>query len=228
MAGIVFSADGRRSRGIAGTFSVVARCSRTLSLGVCVSTAVPAVGSVVPHVEPQVGAIATQGYTRVIYGTDGLRLLEKGLSAQSTLEALLREDSDRELRQIAIIDRKGRKAAFTGEETPPWRGHIFGEDCVAAGNMLASGKVLKAMIGAFEGSEESLAERLMRSLEAGDSAGGDRRGKMSAALLVADEMPVLDTRPLLSLRVDAHAEPVKELRRVFETYREWVVGVRGE
>ncbi|MCW4027552.1 MAG: DUF1028 domain-containing protein [Candidatus Bathyarchaeota archaeon] len=228
MAGIVFSADGRRSRGITGTFSVVARCSRTSSLGVCVSTAVPAVGSVVPHVEPQVGAVATQGYTRVIYGTDGLRLLEKGLSAQSTLEALLREDSDRELRQIAIIDRKGRKAAFTGEETPPWRGHIFGEDCVAAGNMLASGKVLKAMIGAFEGSEESLAERLVRSLEAGDRAGGDRRGKMSAALLVADEVPVLDARPLLSLRVDAHAEPVKELRRVFETYREWFAGVRGE
>lgn len=105
---------------------------------------------------------------------------------------------------------------------------MFGEDCVAAGNMLASGKVLKAMIGAFEGSEESLAERLVRSLEAGDRAGGDRRGKMSAALLVADEVPVLDTRPILSLRVDAHAEPVRQLRRVFETYREWVVGVRGE
>jgi len=205
-----------------GTFSLVARCPRTSALGVCVSTAVPAVGSVVPYVELGVGAIATQGYSNVVYGVEGIKLLKKGLSPRAALEALLREDSQRELRQVAVIDRNGRKAAFTGEETSVWKGHIIEEDCIAAGNTLASSKVLEAMINSFKGSEGWLAERLMRSLEAGEEAGGDRRGKMSSALLVADEKTVLETRPLLSLRVDLHAEPVKELRRIFEAYKEWV------
>ena len=204
-----------------GTFSLVARCPRTSSLGICVSTAVPAVGSVVPHVKLGVGAIATQGYTNVLYGIDGLKLLRKGLSPRAALEAMLRKDPQRGLRQVAIIDKRGRKAAFTGEETLAWTNHIIKEDCIAAGNTLTSGKVLEAMIESFGGSEGWLAERLMRSLEAGEEAGGDRRGKMSSALLVADEKMVLETRPLLSLRVDLHAEPVKELRRIFEAYKGW-------
>jgi len=101
------------------------------------------------------------------------------------------------------------------------------EDCVAAGNMLTSGKVLEVMVGAFQGSDGWLAERLMLSLEAGDKAGGDRRGKMSAALLVADEELVSETRPLLSLRVDVHPRPVKELRTAFETYKEWIEAAQG-
>lgn len=217
------NAQGKTKPGnIAGTFSIVARCHRTSALGVSVSTAVPAVGSVVPHVQLGVGAIATQGYTNILYGIDGLRLLGKGFSPQDTLEALRREDSRRELRQVAIIDRKGRKAAFTGKETLEWHGHIVGEDCIASGNMLTSGKVLEAMVETFESSEGWLADRLMWSLEAGDEAGGDRRGRMSAALIVADEEMVLETRPLLSLRVDVHVEPVKELSRVFETYKVWI------
>lgn len=217
-----------KGQNVAGTFSMVARCRRTLALGVCVSTAIPAVGSVVPHVQLGVGAIATQGYTNVLYGIDGLRLLGKGFSPQDTLEALRREDSKRELRQVAIIDKKGGKAVFTGKETPEWHGHIVGEDCIASGNLLTSGKVLDAMIETFEGSEGWLADRLMWSLEAGDEAGGDRRGRMSAALLVADEEMVLGTRPLLSLRVDVHAEPVKELSRVFETYKVWIEAAHRE
>lgn len=222
MAGVELSGES-----LAGTFSMVARCHRTSALGVCVSTAVPSVGSVVPHVGLRVGAIATQGYTNVVYGIDGLRLLRKGFAPQSILDTLLKEDSDRELRQVAIIDRKGRKAAFTGEETSGWRCHIIGEDCVVAGNMLTSGKVVEAMVRAFAESEGWLAERLMRSLEAGAEAGGDRRGKMSAALLVADEELVLETRPLLSLRVDVHAEPVRELRRAFEAYKAWIEVTHG-
>ena len=218
---------GRAPESLAGTFSMVARCYRTSALGVCVSTAVPAVGSVVPHVGLRVGAIATQGYTNILYGIDGLRLLEKGFSPQTTLDTLLAEDSKKELRQVAIIDRRGRKAAFTGEGTLGWRGHMIEEDCVAAGNMLTSGKVLEVMVGAFQGSDGWLAERLMLSLEAGDKAGGDRRGKMSAALLVADEELVSETRPLLSLRVDVHPRPVKELRTAFETYKEWIEAAQG-
>lgn len=228
MAGVELSVERKTPESLAGTFSMVARCHRTSALGVCVSTAVPAAGSIVPHVEPRVGAIATQGYTNVVYGTDGLRLLQKGFSPQTALEALLEEDSRSELRQVTIIDRRGRKAAFTGEETVGWRGHIIGEDCVAAGNMLTSGKVLEVMLEAFGDSEGWLAERLMRSLEAGDEAGGDRRGKMSAALLVADEELVLKTRPLLSLRVDVHAEPVRELRRAFEAYKAWIEVAHGK
>ena len=113
MAGVDICGGGESRESLVGTFSVVARCRRTLALGVCVATAVPAVGSVVPHVELHVGDIATQGYTNVIYGIDGLELMKKGFSPQTTLDALLREDLKRELRQVAIIDRRGRKAAFT-------------------------------------------------------------------------------------------------------------------
>jgi len=205
----------------AGTFSMVARCPKTSALGVCVSTAVPAVGSVVPHVEPGVGAVATQGYTNILYGVNGLKLLKMGFSPQTALEALLREDSESEMRQVAIIDKIGRRAAFTGRKTPEWKGHIIGEDCIAAGNMLTSGRVLETMVETFENSEGWLAERLMLALEAGQEAGGDKRGKVSAALLVADKEPTVETRPFLSLRIDMHTDPVKELRRIFEAYKEW-------
>jgi len=204
------------------TFSIVARYPETSALGMCVSTAIPAVGSVVPHVEANVGVIATQGYTNIAYGIKGLKLLRMGFSPQTTLEALLREDSEREMRQVIIIDRLGRKAAFTGKENAEWKGHIIGEDYVAAGNMLVSDRVLKAMADTFESSNGRLAERLMQSLEAGEAAGGDKRGKMSAALIVVGGMEHPKTRPFLSLRVDLHEEPVKELRRAFDSYKKWL------
>ena len=113
-----------------GTFSMVARCPKTGALGVCVSTATLAVGSVVPHVEANVGAIATQGYTNIKYGVKGLKLLRLGLSPKTALEALLKDDSQRDLRQVIIIDKYGRKAAHTGMRTSEWRGHIIGDDYV--------------------------------------------------------------------------------------------------
>lgn len=204
-----------------GTFSLVARCSRTYALGVCVSTAVPAVGSVVPHAEARIGAIATQGYTNIHYGIEGLKLLRMGFSPRTALKAMLSKDPEKEKRQIAIINSAGEKAAFTGRENTEWKGHIIRENCVAAGNTLASGKVLEAMGETFETSKGSLAERLMRALEAGDAAGGDKRGKVSAALLVVGGEEFVQTRPFLSLRVDLHDEPVRELRRIFEAYRKW-------
>lgn len=200
------------------TFSIVARCPKTLALGVCVSTAIPAVGSVVPHVEAKVGAIATQGQTSILYGTNGLKLLKMGFSPQTALDAMLKEDSKREKRQVAIIDRDGRTAVFTGRETLEWRGHFIGEDYAAAGNSLAGVQVVKAMAETFENSEGDLAERLLKALEAGQEAGGDRRGKASAALVVVDKQP-LPTRPFVDLRVDAHPNPVAELRRVWEDFK---------
>lgn len=202
---------------------MVARCQRTLALGACVASGSPAVGSVVPHVESNVGALAVQGYTNFFHGVNGLRLLREGYPPQEVIEILLRNDNLREMRQIILIDSSGRRAAFTGRETPEWRGHIIGENYVAAGNLLSSGRVLEKMTEEFEESEgEPLAERLMRALEAGEGAGGDRRGSHSAALIVAEREPIHEARPIINLRVDLHEDPVKELRRIFESYKDWL------
>ena len=197
------------------TFSIVARCPKTKALGVSVSTAVPAVGSVVPHVEAGVGAIATQAQTNILYGIEGLKLLKKGLPPQAALETMLQRDIDREKRQVIIIDAQGRTAAFTGRENIDWKGHMIGKDCAVAGNMLAGSRVIIAMVETFEATKGKLAERLLKALEAGQEAGGDKRGRMSAALLVAGEQWISETRPVLDLRVDAHQDPVKELRRIY-------------
>ncbi len=201
------------------TFSIVARCPRTLALGVAVTTAVPAVGSVVPHVKANVGAIATQAQTNIAYGTDGLLLLEKGEVPEKALKKLLAKDKDREKRQVIIIDAKGMKAAFTGKQTEDWKGHAIGEDCVVAGNMLTGSNVIQTMHDSFKEEKGTLAVRLLKALEAGQYAGGDKRGRLSAALLVADSRWIGSSRPLLDLRVDAHSNPVAELRRVYTVSR---------
>jgi len=200
------------------TFSIIARCAETSALGVCVATAVPAVGSVVPHAEEGVGAIATQAYTEISYGIKGLQLLKMGFSPQTALEAMLKEDKNREVRQVTIIDKDGRTAAFTGKKTIDWKGHLTGKNYAVAGNMLVGSKVIEAMAGTFENSKGELSERLMKALEAGQKAGGDKRGKVSAALLVVGERQI-ETRPFLDLRVDEHQNPVKELRRIYEVYK---------
>lgn len=205
------------------TFSIVARDSKTKALGVCVSTAVPAVGSVVPHVKEGVGAIATQAHTNVFYGINGLKLLKMGFSAQTALEAILREDRNKEKRQVIIIDAKGGTAAFTGKETGEWKGHLIGKDYAIAGNILVGSQVLKAMAERFESAEGNLAQRLLEALEAGQEAGGDKRGQLSAALLVAGELWKTETRPRLDLRVDAHPEPIKELWRIYKVSRDYFV-----
>ncbi len=197
------------------TFSIIARCPKTLALGVAVSTAVPAVGSVVPHVKVNVGAIATQAQTNIMYGKEGIRLLEKDFTPQKALETLLATDKDGEKRQVTIIDAQGNTAAFTGKETVSWKGHIIGKDYVVAGNMLVGSRVARAMRDSFEKEKGSLAQRLFKALMAGQDAGGDKRGRMSAALLVADSRWTDSSRPLLDLRVDAHSDPVEELGRVY-------------
>jgi len=208
---------------LSATFSLVARCSRTNELGVCVATAIPAVGSVVPYAEIGVGAIATQALTNVTYGTQGLELLRLGLSPQEALERMLREDSERESRQVIMIDAQGRTAAFTGSANVDWKGHLVGENCVAAGNMLVGEQVIQEMAEAFDASRGELEERLLVALEAGQKAGGDKRGKRSAALLVMKRREYRGVRPFIDLRVDYHEEPLEELRRIFEAYRAWSI-----
>lgn len=190
-------------------------------LGVAVSTAIPAVGSAVPHVEAGVGAIATQAQTNVFYGVEGLRLLRKGLTPKAALDDMLSKDKDREKRQVIIIDAQGRTTAFTGRENVDWKGHSIGKDHAVAGNMLVGEHVIEAMSRTFESEKGNLPERLLKALEAGQEAGGDKRGRMSAALLVADQRWKSATRPLLDLRVDAHPNPVEELYRVFAISRKY-------
>ena len=202
-----------------GTFSMVARCERTGELGVCVSTAVPAVGSIVPHAELDVAAIATQATSNVMYGVKGLQLIKLGLSPSSALDALLREDEKREVRQVIMIDKDGRTAAFTGRETVEWKGHLTGRNYATAGNMLVGPQVIEAMAKTFESADGPLEERLMKVLEAGQNAGGDKRGRVSAALLVMKRLEADSPRPWVDLRVDEHPDPIPELRRIYEIFK---------
>ena len=195
------------------TFSIAARCAKSGQLGVAVSTKVPAVGSLCPFVRAATGAVATQAWVNPYLGPRVLEALARGLDAQAALRQVLEHEVDREIRQIGVVDAKGGSAAFTGAEADPWKGHLAGPDYAVQGNMLVGEETIAAMVEAFVNSAgEPLAERLVRSLEAGQTAGGDRRGRQSAALLVHGT----EDYPLAELRVDEHPDPVAELRRVYE------------
>jgi uncharacterized Ntn-hydrolase superfamily protein len=202
------------------TFAIVARCPKTSALGIAVATAAPAVGSRVPHAEPGVGAIATQGNTNIAYGIRGLELLKKGLSSQTALKIMLKNDEERETRQVIIIDKNGRRAAFTGKETIDWKGHLMGKDYVVAGNILAGRQVIESMARTFENTRGELARRLLAALEAGQKSGGDKRGKTSAALLVTEKESTAQQQ-FTFLYVDIHENPVEELKRIFTEYQKF-------
>ena len=206
-----------------GTFSIVAFDPKTGDLGVAVASKFLAVGSVVPYAKAGVGAIATQSFANTTFGPKGLELLRKGLTPSQVLKQLLASDKDRELRQVGIVDAKGRAAAFTGKKCLPWAGHIVGKGFAVQGNILAGEQVVKAMAKAFQETQGELAERLMAALEAGEQAGGDARGKQSAAILVVRKgagYGGFDDR-YIDLRVDDHPEPVKELRRILTIKLAW-------
>jgi uncharacterized Ntn-hydrolase superfamily protein len=195
------------------TFSITARCEKTGMLGVAVSTARPAVGSLVPYVKSGLGAIATQALVNPFYGIDGIHLLSEGLSVDEVLERLLAADPDRERRQCSIVGSDGNSTAFTGKETVPWQGHLIGHQFVVAGNMLTGPETIDAMFDTYQALEnESLPERLLAALCSGQEAGGDKRGRQSAALFVVRD----EKYPLVDIRVDEHVDPVKELIRVYE------------
>lgn len=194
------------------TFSITARCAKTNQFGVAVSTAIPGVGGLCPYVRSGVGAIASQSFVNPYIGINGLNYLEEGLSAEQVLDRVLEEDPVPNLRQVSIVDKKGGAVAFTGDKCDTWNGHITADNVAIAGNMLVGEETLQAMKQSFdETTDESLSERLLKALEAGQAAGGDKRGKQSAALLVVDK----EDYPLVDLRVDEHADPVTELRRVY-------------
>jgi uncharacterized Ntn-hydrolase superfamily protein len=208
------------------TFSIVAADPARGDWGVAVASKFPAVGAVVPYARAGVGAIATQAWANVAYGPDGLHMLESGRTADEVLAALVEADEGRAQRQAGVVDPEGRVATFTGDQCMAWAGGSTGEGFACQGNILAGPAVIDAMAAAFRQTEGELVDRLLAALEAGEAAGGDRRGKQSAAILVARHAAGYEGRSdrYVDLRVDDHPEPVGELRRVFEVYdREFLV-----
>jgi uncharacterized Ntn-hydrolase superfamily protein len=216
------------------TFSIVAVDPATRETGVAVTTRNPCVGNAVPWVRAGVGAVATQGGTRVEYGPDLLDLLAKGTSPKDALDRLVTADSDRERRQVGVISVDGRSAQWTGagqkgaESRGDWTAEQSGATFAVQGNSLVSPEVVKAVAATFQASEGSprhLADRLIEALNAGHQLGGDgRHGEtQSAAVLVADPRPGMSRRPdgqTVNINVCEHPDPVKELRRIYDTASE--------
>ena len=202
------------------TYSIVACDLEAGQWGVAVQSKFLAVGSVVPWAEPGAGAVATQSYANPRYGPDGLTLLRQGLGAQEVVDRLVAEDEGRDERQVGVVDARGGAATFTGGGCHEWAGGRVGAGYAAQGNILVSETTVDALAGTFESSSGLLATRLLECLAAAQAAGGDRRGQQSASLLVVQRdggyAGLSDS--VVDLRVDDHARPVEELRRLYEIH----------
>ena len=200
------------------TFSIVAHADG--QWGVAVASKFLAVGAAVPAARWDVGAVATQAWANLAYRPDGLALLAEGRTAADVVEALSGKDPMREHRQVGVVDRYGETAAWTGSECHDWAGHLHGDGWSAQGNILTGPEVLQVMSATFVTSSGPLARRLHAALLAGDRAGGDRRGRQSAAILVVSEAGGYGggSDVLVDLRVDDHADPVPELGRLLDLH----------
>ncbi len=204
------------------TFSIIAVDTITNEIGIATSSKVLGVGFLVPWIDPNYGAIATQSFVNVKFGKLGLELLKLGYSVSQVFNILRASDSLIELRQVGILDIKGEGFAFTGSRNFPYAGHIVKRGYVILGNLLKSDRVLKEMEKAFlNNSDKPLAERLILAIEAGERAGGDRRGKQSAAVIVKLKnggYEGIDDR-LVDIRIDDSKEPISELKRVYDIWQ---------
>jgi uncharacterized Ntn-hydrolase superfamily protein len=202
------------------TWSLIAKDNITGQIGIAVATKFFAVGARVPHIAPAIGAIATQALVNPYYGIDGVRLLRQGRAPREIIETLIAADAGHASRQLHIMDAKGRIAAFTGQDCVDWCGHLEGDGFSLAGNMLAGGRVLDDTAKTYlANASMPLARRMIAAMRAGEAAGGDKRGKQSAALLIYGEEEWSD----LDLRVDDHIDPLSELERLEAVSRErWV------
>lgn len=199
------------------TWSVIARERRTGRVGIIVATRFFAAGAVVPHIRTGVGAVATQAFVNPHYGSRGLDLLGTGATAEAAVQALIASDDGRDHRQLHLMDRQGRFSAHTGKACIGWCGHLARDDVSVAGNMLAGAAVIEDTAGAYAANADlPLARRLIAAMKAGEAAGGDSRGKQSAALLIHDG----EDYPLYDLRVDDHHDPLAELARLQAVARE--------
>ena len=214
-----------REDALVSTFSIVAFDPLTQELGIAVQSKFFGVGSVVPWAKAGVGAIATQSYANVTYGPNGLSHLESGLEAAAVIEKLTSEDAQSATRQVAVVDAHGGAASFTGESCHSWAGHVVGQHYAIQGNLLAGQKVVEAMDRAFRQTrgqpKRSLADALMAALAAGQAAGGDKRGRQSAALLVVREGGGYagSNDRFIDLRVEDHPKPIDELQRLLDMHK---------
>jgi uncharacterized Ntn-hydrolase superfamily protein len=202
------------------TWSIIAKDGATGQFGIAVATKFFAVGARVPHIAAGHGAIATQALVNPYYGVDGKQLLREGKSPRDIVAMLTAADDGRESRQLHIMDADGKIAAHTGKDCVDWCGHIQGDGFSIAGNMLAGARVLDDTAKAYLANQDlPFPRRLIAALRAGEAAGGDKRGKQSAALLIHDR----EEWSALDLRVDDHADPLDELERLERVSRErWV------
>jgi uncharacterized Ntn-hydrolase superfamily protein len=197
------------------TWSIVAR-DASGALGVAIATRFFAVGALCPDGESGVGALSTQALINPHYRRQGLALLRAGVPAPEVVERLTAPDEGRDHRQLHVIDAQGRIGQYTGAKCVDWCGAVVGDGFSVAGNMLAGRGVIEQTARSYERSKKPFAERLIEALEAGEAAGGDKRGKQSAALLIHSG----EEYPELNLRVDDHAEPLAELRRLYDKAHE--------
>ena len=199
------------------TWSIIARDAASGAFGVAIATRFFAVGALCPHAASGVGALSTQALVNPHYGAQGLALLRQGLPAAEVVRRLIAPDEGREQRQLHVIDAAGRIAQHTGRQCVDWCGAVAGEGFSVAGNMLAGKGVVQDTASSYEKNKNlPFAERLISALEAGQAAGGDKRGKQSAALIIHST----EDYPEISLRVDDHAEPLPELRRLWDKAHE--------
>ena len=207
---------------LVSTYSIAACDLERGQWGVATQSKFLAVGSIEPWAEPGAGAIATQAYANPRYGPDGLALLRQGLSAEEVVRRLTEADDGRDERQLGVVDGAGRGATYTGSGCLDWAGGRAGTGFAAQGNILVSSETVGALAGSFEGSEGSLAGRLLEALAAAQAAGGDKRGQQSAAVLVVERdggyAGLTDT--LVDLRVDDHEAPIEELRRLYVLHQQ--------
>ncbi|KAA0563084.1 DUF1028 domain-containing protein [Bacillus sp. CH30_1T] len=199
------------------TYSIVGYDPEEKEWGIAVQSKFLGVGSVVPFAKAGVGAVATQSYANTSYGPHALQLMEEGKTAEEALDIITKDDPERPLRQVGLIDAGGNPATFTGEGCYDWAGGQTGKHFAAQGNILVDENTVKAMAETFESTTGSLAERLLHALDAGQEAGGDSRGMQSAALLVVKESGGYGgfNDRYIDLRVDDHASPIKELKRIY-------------
>lgn len=199
------------------TWSIVARDTRTGHLGIAVASRFFAVGGIVPHICGNVGAVATQAFVSPLYGTDGLSMLAAGHAPDEIVRTLTLRDEGRDQRQLHLIDASGRNAAFTGTRCIDWAGHLIDENVSAAGNMLAGPQVIAETLETFKKlADRPLVERLLEAMRAGEDAGGDKRGRQSAALVIYRDQDY----PWLNIRADDHPDPLAELGRLFAVAQE--------
>ncbi len=212
--------NAKNLKDVVATFSIAAADPETEELGIAVQSKFIAVGSVVPWAKAGVGAVATQSWANTSLGPKGIALLEEGRSPREALEMILAEDDGKEFRQVGMVDAQGNAASFTGKECFDWAGGVTGKNYACQGNILVNEETVTRMAEVFEHSTGELASRLLEALDAAQEAGGDSRGKQSAALLVVKPEGGYGgyNDRYIDLRVDDHPDPIKELIRLHGLY----------